>query len=60
MAVQLVLANFAVEGVSVQAKHFGSLALISPGFGERILDELLLELADGFIQVNAFLNHLRN
>jgi hypothetical protein len=44
----------------MEAENFCGSRLVPTGLGKCIQDELLFEFADGFIEVNAFLNHLRN
>jgi hypothetical protein len=44
----------------MEAENLCGSRLIPTSFGERILNKLLFEFADGFIEINAFLNHLGN
>jgi hypothetical protein len=59
MPIQLVLRNLPIQSISMHTKDLCGPGLISTRLGERGLNELLLELAYGFIQINTPFDHFR-
>jgi len=57
---EFVLADFAAEGVAVNAQDAGGAGLVAVGAVERLADELLFEFDDGFVEENAPFDHLPN
>jgi hypothetical protein len=56
--VQLVIDNFAAEGVAVYAEDVRRAGLIAVRALQNSLDEAFLEFAHGFVEQNASLHHL--
>jgi hypothetical protein len=58
--VELVFADFAAEGIAVDAEEFGGARLIAFGAFEDAADEFLLKFGDGFFEADAAVNHGSN
>jgi hypothetical protein len=56
--VQFMLTDFAIKRVAMDPEDLCRSRLIPARLGERGLDELLLELVQRFIQINAMFDHL--
>ena len=59
MPIQLMLGDLAIQGITVDAKNFCSFGLISTRLDERVLNELFLKFAQGFIEIDSPLDHFR-
>lgn len=55
--VQVVLRDFAAQGVAVDSQRSGGAALIAAGMFEHAADKLFFELGHCFIEQNAALDH---
>jgi hypothetical protein len=55
--IQLILADFAAESVSVDSEGFGSAGLISVKAFQHTLDEFFFEFRNRFFEQDAPLNH---
>jgi hypothetical protein len=55
--VELVFADFAAEGVAVNAEELGGSGLVAFGAFEDAADELLFKFRDGFFEADAAVNH---
>jgi hypothetical protein len=58
--IELVFANFATEGVAVDAQHFGGATLVAISALQGTLDKALFKLSDGFIEKDSPIDHLRH
>ena len=56
--IELVLIDFAAQGIAVNAKNFCRAGLVAVCAVQHALDEALFELADGFVKQNPALHHL--
>ena len=56
--VEFVFADFAAEGVAMDAEHFCGAALVAVSAIQDALDETLFKFADGFIEKNSPVHHL--
>ena len=55
--IQMILRDFATQGIAVDAEDFGGTALVSPGVFEDAPDKFLLEFSEGFFEQNSALDH---
>ena len=59
MPIQLMLGDFAIQSITVDAKNFCRFGLISTRFYECRLNESLFKFAYCFAQINSPLDHFR-
>ena len=57
VVVQVVLGDFAAQGIAVDSQRSGGAALIAAGVLEDAADKLLFELGHRFVEQNAALDH---
>jgi len=57
---QFIFANLAAERISVYPQNLRGAALVPMRFVQNAFDEALFEFADGFVEENSAIHHLRD